>query len=97
MYINPYVPDCECVMFGINDTTDKNDLIFSTNDTKVCFTSSDITIGAPAHKHRLHHGADRADDRLHDLQPLCRAVQKKHGHPADRVPEDRPPGMRYIG
>ena len=34
-------------------------------------------------------GADRADDQLHDLQPFCRAVQKKHGHPADRVPEDR--------
>lgn len=23
--------------------------------------------------------------------------KKKHGHPADRVPEDRPQGMRYIG
>lgn len=76
MYINPYVPDCECVMFGINDTTDKNDLIFSTNDSKVCFTSSDITIGAPAHKQYIFHNTEHALSAMHANNIVTPIIRK---------------------
>ena len=42
--------------------------------------------GASADPHGLHHGPDRPDDRLHHLQPLRRALQKKHRPPAHGVP-----------
>ena len=50
--------------------------------------------GASADQYRFYHGANRSDDRLHDLQPVCGAVQKEYGHSADRVSEA---GKKGIG
>ena len=45
--------------------------------------------GAPADRHRFNDGTDSADDRLHHLEPIRGAVQKKHGDSADRIHENR--------
>lgn len=34
-------------------------------------------------------GADRTDDRLYYIQPICGVIQEKHGDFADRIPKDR--------
>lgn len=44
--------------------------------------------GTSAYRYRFHYGSDRADDRLHHFEPLCRAVQKEHGNTADRISQN---------
>ena len=52
--------------------------------------TADEPSGTLTHQHRLHHGSNRPNDRLHYLQPLCRAIQKEYGHFTHRISENCP-------